>query len=173
MYRNEDKTRVREALARRTGLGLTTIRHDEEALNGDYRGHELALYNFNKGRGGIYFCIDLRLQGTPGVALLVRSGLTGDLSRRVEDRTGRPESRDFAHNFLVQGEPEEAVLRVLQTATVQETLAAARERTEGIEVRTEDGHLVYEQLDYGKHDADYLLGLMDMLARLADALDAA
>ncbi len=172
MYSNADKTAVRKALADRTGLDLQTVRYDEEALVGNHRGRNLWLYNFNKGRGGIYFCIDLELSRPPGVDLKVRSGLTGVLTSEVTDHTDAPPDRRFVDNFLVEGEPAATVLRVLDSASVQRGLLAAFEHCGGVEARTEDGHLIFEQLDQGQHDADYLMDLIALLEELADALEA-
>lgn len=172
MYSNPDKTAVRKDLAARTGLELGTVRHDDEALVGNHYGRDLRLYNFNKGRGGIYFCIDLGLKRPPELRLLVRSGLTGVLSGDVVNRTDLSPGRRFVDNFLVEGEPAEAVLRVLDSASIQRGLAAAFAHCGGIEARTEDGHLMFEQLDQGQHDADYLMDLIALLEELADALEA-
>lgn len=173
MFHNEEKTATRKALAERTGLRLDTVRYDEEALVGDYHGRELSLYNFNKGRGGIYFCVDVALSGDPGVELLVRSGLHGGLAGQVTDRTGREDKHNFVRNFLVEGEPAAAALRVVDTASIQKGLRTAFDHAGGVELRTRDGHLVFEQLDQGQHDADYLAGVIDLVDEAAGLIENA
>jgi len=172
MYSNPEKTAVRKALADRTGLALQTVRYDEEALVGDHRGRNLRLYNFNKGRGGIYFCIDVELARPAEPSLLIRSGLTGVLTSQVKDQTDRPAGQRFVDNFLVEGEPTDAVLRVLDSASIQGGLMAAFEHCGGVEAKTEDDRLVFEQLDQGQHDADYLMDIIALLEELADAIEA-
>lgn len=171
MYSNPQKTEVRRALAERTGLTLKKVRYDKEALTGDYKGRDLTLFNFNKGRGGIYFAVHLGLKQDSGVRMLVRSGLSGGLSGHIVDRTGRQNDNDFTHHFFVKGEPEEIVTRVLDSADVQRGLRAAFDRTGGVEVRVEKGCLVFEQLDMGRYDADYLMSVIGLLDALAVAVE--
>jgi hypothetical protein len=172
MYSNPQKTEVRRALAERTGLTLKKVRYDKEALTGDYKGRDLTLYNFNKGRGGIFFAVRLGLKKDSGIEMLVRSGLSGGLSGHIVDRTGRQSDNDFTHHFFVKGAPEETVTRVLDSADLQRGLRAAFDRTGGVEVRVEKGCLIFEQLDLGRHDADYLMSVIGLLGDLAVALEA-
>ena len=49
---------------------------------------------------------------------------------------------------------------------------AAFEHCGGVEAKTEDDRLVFEQLDQGQHDADYLMDIIALLEELADAIEA-
>ena len=171
MYSDKHKTEVRTALAARTGLSLHKVRNDEEALTGSYRGRDLRLYSFNKGRGGIFFRIELGLKTDADVHMLIRSGLTGGLSAQISDQTGLPADENFTKHYLVKGEPQSLAVKAMNSATLQQGLLAALKRAGGIEIRTDDGYLIYEQLDYGKHDADYLQQLIGLLNELACSIE--
>ena len=162
---------IREDLAKVLGLTVEPIRYDPVGLTGKHAGRELSLYNFNIGRGGVYMRIEMDINNPANISLTVRGGLTGKLSKQIKNTSKKEYGSGFNQHFLVTGKPEQAIIKLLESPTIQEALLHAFNRRRGIEMKMADSKLSLEQLDHGDYDSQYLQRLIQMLTQFADSVE--
>lgn len=170
--RYQARRRAWSELAARTGLTLEPAGFLglSQRVTGAYRGRALTLDTFTRGSGKnstAYTRIVAPVNNAASLRLaLYEQGLLSEIGKLLgaqDIQTGDPE---LDRRFIVKGQPEDVVVRLLTLGGLDVKLLQARSlnlRLDGDQLRWEKRHV--------ESDVDYLQSLFDLLSDLAEAVE--
>lgn len=143
-------------------------------VRGDYQGHALTLDTFTRSSGSgkgtgqtTYTRIVLAVSNPTGLRLeLSKEGLLEKVGKRLGAQDIQTGDAALDQRFVIKGEPEEAVRRVLTSEALRGPLIAASSmdlRVEGSEIRFQKPGV--------ERDNERLRGLFDLLSALAREIE--
>jgi hypothetical protein len=152
---------ARQDLAALLDASVATVRYDRFAVVGKAYGLPFRLFNFDKGRGGIYMAIEVDLSRPVDLSLNLASGMP-DQARLSDSSADHAFWRRFR---LIEG--SSSLVTLIEDSGLPAVLLAGLSRSSAIAVALMARTLNFEQLDSGQHPSRALKELVNALAKFA------
>jgi hypothetical protein len=139
-------------------------------VQGVYRGHALTLDTFTRSSGKhstTYTRVVIRVNNTAAIRLVLHEeGLLSPVGKLLGLQDIQVGDQDLDRRFIIQGQPEDIIARLLSLGGLRDKLLQAR----SLNIKVEGQELHFEQRGV-ELNVDYLQYLFDLLSELVEEIE--